>query len=108
MRRMLDDESCGGSRTATRWPRTSSAWTTFAFFQRVQRETDGTFGAEVIDLAGNERRIFCLMHVHAKRADKTLDQDVVNIWKLHPETGKVVERQFFMEDLAASDEFWAN
>ena len=63
-----------------------------AFFQRVQRETDGTFGAEVIDLAGNERRIFCLMHVRAKRAGKTLDQDVVNIWKLHPETGKVVER----------------
>jgi ketosteroid isomerase-like protein len=79
-----------------------------AFFQRVQKETDGTFGAEVIDIAGNERRIFCLMHVHAKRAGKTLDQDVINIWMLHPQTGKVVDRQFFMDDLAASDEFWAN
>jgi ketosteroid isomerase-like protein len=79
-----------------------------AFFRRVQKETEGTFGAEVIDIAANERRIFCLMHVHAKRAGKTLDQDVVNIWKLHPETSKVVERQFFMADLAASDEFWAN
>ena len=78
------------------------------FFRRVQRETDGTFGAEVIDLAAGEHRLFCLMHVHAKRGDKTLDQDVINIWVLHPETGKVVERVFFMEDIAASDEFWAN
>ncbi len=109
MRRMLDDD------IVWRIPHSHplaedivGADEVIAFFQRVQRETDGTFGAEVIDLAGNERRIFCLMHVRAKRAGKTLDQDVVNIWKLHPETGKVVERQFFMEDLAASDEFWAN
>ena len=34
---------------------------------RVQRETDGTFGAEVLDIAGNDRRVFCLMHVRAKR-----------------------------------------
>ena len=78
------------------------------FFRRVQKETDGTFGAEVIEIAGNERRIFCLMRVHAKRGDKTLDQKVINVWKLHPETGRVVDREFFMEDLAASDEFWAN
>ena len=78
------------------------------FFRRVQKETDGTFGAEVIDLVGNERRIFCLMHIRAKRGDKTLDQLVINVWMLHPETGKVVDRLFFMEDQPASDEFWAN
>jgi ketosteroid isomerase-like protein len=78
------------------------------FFRRVQRETDGTFGADVIDLAPGENRLFCLMHVRAKRAGKTLDQDVINVWRLHPETGKVIERVFFMSDLAASNEFWAN
>ena len=79
-----------------------------AFFRRVQKETDGTFGADVIDLVGNEQRIFCLMHIRAKRGDKTLDQLVINVWMLHPETGKVVDRLFFMEDQPASDEFWAN
>lgn len=79
-----------------------------AFFRRVHKETDGTFGAEVLDLAGNERRIFCLMHIRAKRGDKTLDQLVINVWMLHPETGKVVDRLFFMEDQPASDQFWAN
>ena len=78
------------------------------FFRRVQRETDRTFGAEVIEIAGNERRIFCLMRIHAKRGDKTLDQLVINVWRLHPETGRVVDRLFFMEDQPASDEFWAN
>jgi ketosteroid isomerase-like protein len=78
------------------------------FFRRVQKETDGTFSAEVIELVGNERRIFCLMHIRAKRGDRTLDQLVINVWMLHPETGKVVDRLFFMEDQPASDEFWAN
>lgn len=79
-----------------------------AFFRRVHKETDGTFGAEVIDLVGNERRIFCLMHIRAKRGDKVLDQNVINVWMLSPENGKVVDRLFFMEDQPASDEFWAN
>lgn len=78
-----------------------------AFFRRVQTDTDGSFSAEVLELVGNERNIFCLMHVHAKRGDKTLDQKVINIWKLRPEDGKVYERELFMEDQPASDEFWA-
>jgi ketosteroid isomerase-like protein len=77
------------------------------FFQRVQRETGGTFGAEVLDLAGDERTVFCLMRVHAERNGKKLDQKVVNIWRLRASDGKVTEREIYMEDLAAADEFWA-
>lgn len=78
-----------------------------AFFRRVQEETDGTFGAEVLEIAANDGAVFCLMRVRAKRRGKTLDQKVINVWKLRPGDNKVVERDLFMEDQPASDEFWA-
>lgn len=77
------------------------------FFRRVQTETEGSFSAEVLELVGNDRHIFCLMHVRAKRGDRTLDQKVINVWKLRSEDGKVYERELYMEDQPASDEFWA-
>lgn len=77
------------------------------FFRRVQSETDGTFRAEVLDLVADERTVFCLMHVRAERGEKRLDQKVINIWRLRPSDGKVIERELYMEDQPASDEFWA-
>lgn len=77
------------------------------FFRRVQEETDGTFSAEVLEIAATERAVFCMMHVRASRRGNKLDQKVVNVWRLRPEDGKVVERELFMEDQPASDEFWA-
>lgn len=78
-----------------------------AFFHRVQAETDGTFEAEVEDLVADDRTVFCLMRVRAERNGKRLDQKVVNVWRLRPGDGKVYERELFMEDQPASDEFWA-
>lgn len=77
------------------------------FFRRVQTETDGTFGAEVLDLVADDRTVFCLMRVRAQRGEKRLDQKVINIWRLRPSDGKVIERELYMEDQPASDEFWA-
>ncbi|MDG4831697.1 nuclear transport factor 2 family protein [Solwaraspora sp. WMMD1047] len=77
------------------------------FFRRVQVETGGTFSAEVLEIAATERAVFCMMRVQARRHDRRLDQKVINVWKLRPEDGKVVERELFMEDQPASDEFWA-
>ena len=77
------------------------------FFRRVHEETGGTFGAEVLEIAANERAVFCLMRVTAERDGKKLDQKVINIWKLRPEDNKVIERELYMEDQPASDEFWA-
>jgi ketosteroid isomerase-like protein len=77
------------------------------FFQRVQRETNGTFGADVLDLVAGEDAVFCLLRVHAERDGKKLDQKVFTIWRLRSSDGKVVERELYMEDLAASEEFWA-
>ena len=78
-----------------------------AFFSRVQEETEGTFAAEVLEIAANDNAVFSLMRVQAKRLGRTLDQKVINVWKLRPEDGKVIERELFMEDQPASDEFWA-
>lgn len=77
------------------------------FFRRVQAETNGTFTAEVLDLVADDRAVFCLMHVRAQRGEKRLDQKVINVWRLRPSDGKVVERELYMEDQPASDEFWA-
>lgn len=76
-------------------------------FRRVRLETDGTFRAEVLELVASERVVFCLMRMRAERNGKKLDQQVVSIWRLRPSDGKVYERELFMEDLAASDEFWS-
>ena len=77
------------------------------FFRRVQKETDGTFSAEVLDLVADEQTVFCLMRVCARRGEKRLDQKVINVWRLRPSDGKVIERELYMEDQPASDEFWA-
>jgi uncharacterized protein len=77
------------------------------FFRRVQTETGGTFSAEVLDIAATEHSVFCLMHVRAERAGKRLDQKVINVWKLRAVDGKVYERELYMEDQPASDDFWA-
>jgi ketosteroid isomerase-like protein len=77
------------------------------FFRRVQSETEGTFSAEVLDIAATEHSVFCLMRVRAERAGKHLDQNVINVWKLRAGDGKVYERELYMEDQPASDEFWA-
>jgi uncharacterized protein len=78
-----------------------------SFFDRVRSETNGTFRAEVLDLIADERTVFCLMHVTAERNGKKLDQNVINIWRLRSGDGKVWQRELFMEDQPASDEFWA-
>ena len=77
------------------------------FFRRVQDETDGTFEAEVEELAATDRAVFCLMRVKAERNGRKLDQKVINVWRLRASDGKVCERELFMEDQPASDEFWA-
>jgi len=77
------------------------------FFRRAQAETDGTLTATVLDLAATDEAIFCLMHIYGERRGRTLDQRVVNIWRLRPGEGKAYERELFMEDQPASDEFWA-
>jgi uncharacterized protein len=77
------------------------------FFRRVQLETNGTFRGEVLQIAASDEAVFCLMRVYGERAGKTLDQKVVNVWRLRPGDGKVIERELFMEDQPASDEFWA-
>jgi hypothetical protein len=77
------------------------------FFKRVQEETEGTFRAEVTEIAANEQAVFCVMHVRAERKGRKLDQKVVNVWKLRPADNKVYARELYMEDQPASDEFWA-
>jgi len=74
--------------------------------RRVRAETNGTFSAEPLDIAVNGGTIFCRMKLSAQRGTKVLDQHAVLLWRLNA-SGKISERDLFMEDPAAADEFWS-
>jgi ketosteroid isomerase-like protein len=74
--------------------------------RRVRRETNGTFSAVPVDLAASESRVYCQLKLSAKRGDKVLDQSAVLLFHLNPE-GRVRERELFLADSAAADDFWS-
>ncbi|HZM84355.1 MAG TPA: nuclear transport factor 2 family protein [Candidatus Limnocylindrales bacterium] len=76
------------------------------FMRRVQKETRGTFSAEPIEMAVTGRSVFCLLRVSGQRGDRVLDQRAVLLWWLG-EDNKIRERELFMENPAAADEFWS-
>jgi len=76
-----------------------------AFLTRARAETGGTLTAVPVEIAINGPVIFCLMRVTACRGGKRLDQNVVTLWRIRD--GKISERDLFMEDTAAADEFWS-
>lgn len=77
-----------------------------AFFERVWRETNGTFKGEVIDLFRSERRVVAYMRITAERKGRKLDQKMISVWTYGPD-GKVVERELFVDNCDASYRFWS-
>jgi|SRR5579859_1031863 len=76
-----------------------------AFLSRVRAETGGTLRAAPAEIAISGPVIFCQMRVTACRGTRRLDQNVVTLWRIRD--GKISERDLFMEDTAAADEFWS-
>lgn len=78
-----------------------------AFFERVWRETNGTFRGEVVDLFRNERRVVAYMRITAERKGRRLDEKMISVWT-HGPNGQIVERELFVDNCDASYRFWSH
>ena len=76
-----------------------------ALFGRLFQETGGTFRADVHDLLANDDHGVGLVTVTARRGDRSLTVNDVNVF--HLRDGKVTECWIASTDQQAEDEFWA-
>ena len=67
--------------------------------------TGGTFSAEFHDALGNDEHGVAMLTVHAERAGKKLNQNVVLVY--HFRDGKIAEVWNHPADQYAIDEFWS-
>lgn len=75
-----------------------------ALFGRLSEETGGTFRADVHDLLANDDHGVGLVTVTARRGDRSLTVNDVNVF--HLRDGKVTECWIASTDQQAEDEFW--
>lgn len=73
-----------------------------AFFGEIMVRSNGTFAVSVVDIAGNEERVFTYQHTDAEREGKLLNRYSVNV-----SGGVVTELEEFFQDTAESDAFRA-
>jgi hypothetical protein len=71
----------------------------------LSQETGGTFRADVHDLLANDDHGVGLVTVTARRGDRSLTVNDVNVFHLHD--GKVTECWIASTNQQAEDEFWA-
>jgi ketosteroid isomerase-like protein len=76
-----------------------------ALFGRLAEESGGTFRADVHDLLANDDHGVGLVTVTARRGDRSLTVNDVNVF--HLRDGKVTECWLASTDQQAEDEFWA-
>lgn len=76
-----------------------------AFFGELASRTGGTLKQTVHDVIGGEEHTIGLVHVHAERNGKVLDQNGVHV--AHLRDGRVSEFWQFNEDDAAGAAFWS-
>jgi uncharacterized protein len=76
-----------------------------ALFGRLAEETGGTFRADVHDLLANDDHGVGLVTVTARRGDRSLTVNDVNVF--HLRDGQVTECWLASTDQQAEDEFWA-
>jgi uncharacterized protein len=77
----------------------------FRFLGRLPRETDGTYGSELVDVLASEDRAAALYRAHGMRGGRTLELDQVLLFRI--ESGLVREVLALPSDPDAFEEFWA-
>jgi uncharacterized protein len=77
----------------------------FRFLGRLPRETDGTYGSELVDVLASEDRAAALYRAHGMRGGRTLELDQVLFFRI--ESGLVREVLALPSDPDAFEEFWA-
>lgn len=79
---------------------------TFAYWDRLQGDTGGSFKAALQDLfASDDGRVIGLHRNTGERNGKQLDVDCLILFEL--EGGKIIDGREVFSDLYAWDEFWS-
>jgi uncharacterized protein len=77
----------------------------FRFLGQLPKETDGTYGSELIDVLASEDRAAALYRASGERRGERLDLDQVLLFRI--EDGLVQEVLALPSDPAAFEAFWA-
>jgi ketosteroid isomerase-like protein len=77
----------------------------FRFLAKLPKETDGTYGSELIDVLTSEHRAAALYRARGSRRGRTLELDQVLLFTI--EGGVVREVLALPSDPGAFEAFWA-
>jgi ketosteroid isomerase-like protein len=77
----------------------------FRFLARLPKETDGTYGSQLIDVLASEERAAALYRARGMRMGRTLELDQVLLFRI--EDGLVREVLALPSDPSAFEAFWA-
>jgi len=77
----------------------------FRFLARLPKETDGTYGSELVDVLTSDGRAAALYRARGSRHGRTLELDQVLLFKI--EDGLVREVLALPSDPDAFEAFWA-
>jgi ketosteroid isomerase-like protein len=77
----------------------------FRFLATLPKETDGSYGSQLIDVLASDERAAALYRATGQRRGRTLDLDQVLLFRI--DDGLVKEVLALPSDPPAFDEFWA-
>ncbi len=77
----------------------------FRFLARLPKETDGTYGSELVDVLASEDRAAALYRARGRRRDRSLELDQLLVFRI--EDGLVREVLALPSDPDAFETFWA-
>ena len=77
----------------------------FRFLATLPKETDGTYGSQLIDVLASDDRAAALYRASGQRGARTLDLDQVLLFRIAD--GLVQEVLALPSDPSAFEEFWA-
>jgi len=77
----------------------------FRFLARLPKETDGTYGSELVDVLASDERAAALYRARGTRRGRTLELDQVLLFRV--EDGLVREVLALPSDPDAFETFWA-
>lgn len=77
----------------------------FRFLARLPKETDGTYGSELVDVLASGTRAAALYRARGSRHGRTLELDQLLLFRI--EDGLVRQVVALPSDPAAFEEFWA-
>lgn len=77
----------------------------FRFLARLPKETDGTYGSQLVDVLASRDRAAALYRARGTRRGRTLELDQLLLFRI--EGGLVREVLALPSDAAAFEEFWA-